>query len=76
MGLADTGTTREMATAHVISKTAAFLGDEVEDYREKFIARVEVARRHELASRKETTKKEAAVQEELNTSAPDDALFM
>lgn len=74
--LADTGTTREMAMSHIMAKTAAFVGDEVQDYREKFISRVEVARRHELASRKDSTKKEAAVQEELQTNAPDDALFM
>jgi hypothetical protein len=74
--LADTGTTREMALSHITSKTAAFQGEEVDEYREKFIARVEVARRHELASRKDTTKKEAAAHEELQTNAPDDALFM
>lgn len=74
--LADVGVTRELAVAHVTSKTAGFQGEEIEDYREKFIARVEVARRHELAARKETTKKEAAAKEEVQTNAPDEALFM
>jgi hypothetical protein len=74
--LADTGVTRELAVAHVVSKTAGFVGEEIEDYREKFVARVEVARRHELASRKETTKKEAATRTEVESNAPDEALFM
>lgn len=74
--LADTGVTRELAVAHVVSKTAGFAGEEIEDYREKFVARVEVARRHELASRKETTKKEAATRTEVESNAPDEALFM
>lgn len=74
--LADTGVTRELATAHVMGKTAGFTGAEIEDYRSKFVARAEVARRHELASRKETTKKEATAQEEVQTNVPDEALFM
>ena len=52
------------------------VGEEVEDFREKFVARVEVARRHELASRKETNHKEAAAVQETQDSAPDDALFL
>jgi hypothetical protein len=74
--LADTGVTREMAYSHIVSKTAGFQGEEVEDFRDKFVARVEVARRHELASRKETTKKEAAATEDVQSNAPDEALFM
>jgi len=74
--LADTGVTREMAYSHIISKTAGFEGDEIDDFRQKFVARVEVARRHELAARKETTKKEAAAAQEEQTNAPDEALFM
>lgn len=74
--LADTGVTREMALSHVVSKTAGFVGEEIDDFREKFVARVEVARRHELAARKETTKKEAAAAQEEQTNLPDDALFL
>lgn len=73
--LADAGVTQEMALAHVVSKTAGFQGDEVNDYREKFVARVEVARRHELASRKTTSKKEAAAEQEVQANVPDEALF-
>lgn len=73
--LADGGVTREMALAHITSKTAGFAGEEVEDYRERFIARVEVARRHELASRKTTSKKEAAATQEIEANVPDEALF-
>lgn len=74
--LADTGVTRELAVAHIVSKTAGFIGEEIDDYRERFIARVEVARRHELASRKETTQKEAAAKTEVESNAPDESLFM
>lgn len=74
--LADQGATREMALAHITSKTAGFAGEEIEDYREKFVARTEVARRHELAARKETNHKEAAAQQEVQSNAPDEALFM
>ena len=74
--LADTGVTRDLAVAHITSKTAGFQGEEIEDYRQKFVARVEVARRHELAARKENTKKEAAVEKEAQSNAPDEALFM
>lgn len=73
--LADQGVTREMALSYVTSKTAGFAGEEVDDYREKFIARTEVARRHELAARKETNHKEAAAAEEVLTNVPDEALF-
>jgi hypothetical protein len=74
--LADAGVTREMALSHVVSKTAGFTGEEVDEFREKFVARVEVARRHELASRKETNHKEAAAAQETQDNAPDEALFL
>lgn len=74
--LADAGTTRELALSHVGEHTAGFVGEDVENYRTEFIARVEVARRHELASHKETAHKEAAVIEESALNVPDDALFM
>jgi hypothetical protein len=74
--LADAGVTREMALSHVIAKTAGFTGEEVDEFREKFVARAEVARRHELASRKETNHKEAAAAQETQDNAPDEALFL
>lgn len=74
--LADAGVTREMAFAHIVSKTAGFAGEEIEDFRDKFVARAEVARRHELASRKQTIHKEAAAEQELEINAPDEALFI
>lgn len=74
--LADTGTTRELALSHIVGKTSGFQGEEIEDFRNKFVARVEVARRHELAARKATTKKEAAATEEVQANVPDDAIFM
>lgn len=74
--LADTGVTREMATAHIISKTAAFAGQEVEDYRESFIAAIEIARRAELADRTSANHKVAAVKHEAQVSGPDDMLFI
>lgn len=74
--LADTGVTRDMALAHVTARTAGFIGEEVDEFRQTFIARVEVARRHELASRKEVTKKTAAVEEQAQADTPDDALFL
>lgn len=73
--LADAGVTREMAYAHIISKTAGFTGQEIADYRDQFVARTEVARRHELAARKETMKREAAVEEQQQVDTRDEALF-
>lgn len=74
--LADAGTTREMALSHINEKTAGYVGDEVEDYRLAWIARTEVARRHELAARTANVQKEAAQVEASVEDAPDEALFM
>ena len=76
--LADQGVTHEMALSHIVSKTAAFQGDEVESYREQFLAKVEEARRGELADRTETAKAKAektAAKEEAADATPDEALF-
>jgi hypothetical protein len=73
--LGDTGVTREMAFSHITAHTAGFVGEEVESYREKFIARVEAARRDELAARKTANHKEAAAVEETLSDVPDEALF-
>lgn len=74
--LADAGVTREMAFSHIVAKTAGFTGEEVDSYREAFLARIESARREELASRKETNHKEAAAAQETQDNSPDDVLFM
>jgi hypothetical protein len=72
--LADAGTTREMALSHVVSKTAGYEGDGVDEYRELFLARTEQARRQELAARVDRTEKTAAAEENLD-DVPDEALF-
>lgn len=74
--LADTGVTREMALSHVTAKTAGYEGEDVDDFRNQFIARVEVERRAELASRKEATKREVVAKTEEIVDAPDEALFI
>lgn len=74
--LVEPGITRDMAFAHVMGKTAGFAGPEVDSFREQFLANVEVARLAELTARKETSKKEAAVEQEVESDAPDEALFM
>lgn len=74
--LADAGVTRDLALAHINSKTAGLVGEEVEKYRDQFIAAVEMARRSELADRKSMAQKEAATKQEEEVSVPDDALFM
>lgn len=74
--LADAGVVREMALSHIVAKTAGFQGEEVNEFREAFVARAEAARREELASRKETNHKEAAAAQETEVNTPDDALFM
>jgi hypothetical protein len=74
--LADAGVTRELASSYISERTAGYVGDEVDDYRSTWVARAEVARRHELATRKETVHKEAAQVEESVADAPDELLFM
>lgn len=74
--LADTGVTRDMAIAHITSKTAGYTGDDVDEFRQTFVARTEVARRHELADRKTNVHKEAAQEQEVLDNVIDDALFL
>lgn len=74
--LADQGSTREMAYAHIVAKTAGFAGDDVDEYRQAFVARVELARRAELATRKDTLQKEATAKHEELDSGTDEALFL
>lgn len=73
--LMETGVTREMALSYVTSKTAGFAGEEVENYRQEFLARVERARVSELSARKDN-KKEAAAETEAQIDAPDEAIFL
>jgi hypothetical protein len=74
--LADAGITREMAYSHITSKTAGFSGEKVDDYRDAFVAQVELARRAELADRQDSLAKEAATEDQKETDAPDEALFI
>jgi hypothetical protein len=77
--LADQGITREMALSHIVSKTAAYQGEAIDEYREQFLAKVEQARREELKDRTKTatqTAEKTAKKEEKATKLPDDALFL
>jgi DNA-directed RNA polymerase subunit F len=73
--LADAGTTLEMASSYVFGKTAGYEGEEVENYRQQWVARVETARRKELSSRTKNVAKKASVEEEKLNDVPDSALF-
>lgn len=74
--LASQGIVAELAQSHIASKTASFTGENVESYRDLYVAAVEQARRVELASRQETAKKTASAQEDDLSGVPDDVLFM
>jgi hypothetical protein len=77
--LADQGITRDMALSHIVSKTAGYQGEAIEEYREQFLAKVEQARRDELKDRTKTAKKKAektAKKEKKAKKLPDDALFL
>lgn len=77
--LADQGITREMALSHIVSKTAAFQGEAIAEYREQFLAKVEQARRDELKDRTKSAKKTAektAKKEKKAKKLPDEALFL
>lgn len=74
--LSDQGVAREMALSHVLNRTAAYQGEDVEKYRDSFLARFEVARRRELSNRQEDTQKEAATATSAVVDAPDEAFFM
>lgn len=73
--VADQGASRELALSHVRSKTAAYVGDDVEAYVDQFLARFEAARRKEASTRTANTRKEAAVATSHVEDAPDEALF-
>lgn len=69
-------TVRDIAMAHVIAKTAGFTGDQVNAYRENFVANTESARRRELTYRQENTRQETIVKEAATDAAPDESLFL
>jgi hypothetical protein len=73
--LADAGTTLEMASSYVFGKTAGYEGEEVENYRQQWVARAEAARRKELSFRTKNVAKEASAEEEKLNDVPDSALF-
>lgn len=73
--VADQGASRELALSHIKSKTAGFVGDDVEEYVTQFLARFEAARRHEASTRTTDTRKEAAVATSRVEDAPDESLF-
>lgn len=73
--VADAGVVQNGARDLVSAKTAGLEGEEVDKFRALFVERAEEARKIELASRKETAKKEASVEEPAATDGPDEALF-
>lgn len=74
--LAHEGTVQEMARDFITAKTAGFQGEQVDEYRNQFVAAAEMARRSELAGRKNELHKEAAAVESSVSDAPDEALFL
>ena len=72
----DAATVREIALNDVLSKTAGFEGDAVEEYRMRYVAAVEVARQREDGLRRQTFAKEASVQESSLENATDESLFL
>lgn len=77
--LADQGVTQEMALSHITSKTAGLVGADVENFRKAFCAKIEQARRAELADRSKKSAEQAqktASQEENAEEASDESLFL
>jgi hypothetical protein len=73
--VANQGVARDIALSHVTSKTVAFVGEDVEQYRDQFLARFEMARRREAANRTSTRKEAAATVARNVADTPDEALF-
>lgn len=76
VALADTGVTRQMASHFIAEKTAGIERKLAEPYTVTFLARVEECRRAALATRQQTTHKEAAAEQDKYKDLPDDALFL
>ena len=80
--VAHAGTTQQLASDFIHSKTAGFQGEAVEEYRSRFIAAVEMARRQDLVYRQDAIKKDKTAKKERKTAkkllkdTPDEALFL
>lgn len=74
--LGDAGTVREIALNHVTAKTAGFQGEKVEEFRMRFVAAAEMARRKEFSYRAETAKTESLEKEASVEDIADESLFM
>lgn len=78
--IAQAGVVADLALEHVVAKTAAFQGPEVEEYRDRFVAGAELARRRETSLRQEKKSKKAQKtakkEKKLAKQAPDEALFL
>lgn len=72
----DAATVREIALGEVTAKTAGFVGEEVDEYRMKFVAATEMARQKEASCRKQEMVREASVKEAAMEDVSDDALFL
>jgi hypothetical protein len=70
------GTVRELAQAFIVAKTAGFQGEQLEAYRECFVANAETARRRELTYRQDNARKETVQKEASLENVPDEALFI
>lgn len=74
--LADTGLVLSLASEHIHGKTAGFEGPEVEEYRERFVAATELARRREASYRQEVSQETVTKEASTTQNAPDEALFL
>ncbi|WP_028058374.1 zinc ribbon domain-containing protein [Candidatus Solirubrobacter pratensis] len=73
--VADMGSTRAVALAHIRSKVAGIAPERAQEITQRFLTSVEETRRSELANRKQTTHKEASAKEDRYAALPDDILF-
>jgi hypothetical protein len=74
--LGNEGVIRQMASEFIMGKTAGYQGPEVEEFRTRFVAASEMARRQELLYRKDEMRQEATVREASVSDAPDESLFL
>jgi hypothetical protein len=74
--VAHAGVTRELAEGYIHGKTAAFQGEEVANFRDQFVANVEIARQREASYRTQVAKTAAVEKEASISDAPDEALFL
>lgn len=74
--LQDAGTVREIAFNDIVAKTAGFTGDDVDEYRMRFVAATEIARQKEANTRKHQVAREESIKEASVENATDEALFL